>query len=116
MATAVAEFASKSVEGSPNGHTTEPAPTYREVRYEHSRHFPRVLEQLGVSLLVSTYQTGKLVVVGVRHGELALSFHNFEKAMGIAVSRDRVVVGTRNQVWSLRGAPDIAPRLHPAGC
>src|SRR5262249_49678284 len=77
--------------------------------------FPGWLEQLGISLPVSTYQAGKLFVVGVRQGELALSFHNFEKAMGIAVSRDRLVVGTRNQVWSLRGAPDIAPRLHPAG-
>src|SRR5207253_2025149 len=98
-----------------NGHTTDRAPADREVHYEHSRNFPRVLEHLGVSLLVSTYQAGKLFVVGARQGELALSFHNFEKAMGIAVQGGRIAVGTRNQIWSLRNAPEIAPQLEPAG-
>jgi uncharacterized protein (TIGR03032 family) len=96
-----------------------PAPSegtgVREVRYQHSRAFPAVLERLGISLLVSTYQAGKLFVLGARDGELALAFHNFEKAMGIAARPDRVAVGTRNQVWSLRGAPAIAGRLQPAG-
>ena len=77
------------------------APAYREIRYEHSRQFAPLLAQLGVSLIVSTYQAGKLVVVGVdQTGALALSFHNFERAMGVAVRLDRVAVGTLNQVWS----------------
>src|SRR5262249_52634775 len=88
---------------------------YREIRYEHSRNFAPVLDHLGVSLLVSTYQAGKLFVVGAPQTELALGFHNFEQAMGLAVRRDRIAVGTRTQVWSLRSAPDIAPRLTPAG-
>jgi uncharacterized protein (TIGR03032 family) len=92
-----------------------PATPLREIRYEHSRNFPAVLEHLGVSLLVSTYQAGKLFVVGARQGALALSFHNFEQAMGVAVRRDRIAVGARTQVWFLRSAPDIAPRLEPAG-
>jgi hypothetical protein len=101
--------------GSAPGAAPAPDPAYREVRYEHSRNFPALLEHLGASLLVSTYQAGKLFVVGARQGELTLSFHNFEKAMGVAVRRDRLAVGTRNQVWTLRGAPDVAPRLAPAG-
>jgi uncharacterized protein (TIGR03032 family) len=88
---------------------------YREVRYEHSRNLPALLEHLGSALLVSTYQAGKLGVVGGRQGSLALSFHNFEQAMGVAVKPDHIAVGARNQVWSLRSAPDIAPRLEPAG-
>jgi uncharacterized protein (TIGR03032 family) len=67
-----------------------------------------VLGQLGVSLLVSTYQAGKVLVVGVHEGAVVFSFHNFEQAMGLAV-------GTRRQVWVLRSAPDIAPRVEPAG-
>src|SRR5262249_34291685 len=98
-----------------NGQAPGDAAAYREIRYEHSRNFPGVLERLGVSLLVSTYQAGKLFAVGARHGELVLSFHNFEKAMGVAVRPDRIAVGTRNQVWYLHGAPDIAQRLEPAG-
>src|SRR5262249_40258562 len=91
------------------------APPQREVRHEYTRTFPALLGQLGVSLLVSTYQAGKVVAVGVANGELALSYHNFERAMGLAGSTDGITVGARAQVWSLRSAPDVAPRVEPAG-
>jgi hypothetical protein len=55
----------------------------REVRYEYSSGFALILSGLRTSLLVSTYQAGKLVTVGVRDGRLAFSFHNFERAMGV---------------------------------
>src|SRR3954447_10329856 len=113
-ATAEKDAASRRSEADASGRAADAAPASREVRYEHSRDFPAVLERLGASLLVSTYQAGKLFVVGARDGALALSFHNFEKAMGVAARPDRIAVGTRNQVWTLRGAPDIAPRLGPA--
>ncbi len=105
---------------SSSGSDTEPHPSAcaapdREVRFEYSRNFPALLAHLGVSLLVSTYQAGKLFVVGAQQGSLALSFHNFEKAMGLAVRPDRIAVGTRNQIWSLRNTPDLGPRLEPAG-
>jgi len=92
-----------------------PAPTYREVRYEHSRSFVAILSQLRASLLVSTYQAGKLVVVSARDESLALSFHNFEQAMGVAVGPRSLAVGTRNQIWSLRSAANIAPQIDPPG-
>src|SRR5881275_830948 len=91
------------------------APATREVRHEYSRGLPALLDQLGVSLLVSTYQAGKVVAVGVAQGELALSYHNFERAMGLAIKPDGLAVGARAQVWFLRDAPDIAPRVEPAG-
>jgi hypothetical protein len=51
-----------------------PAPAHREVHYEYSRDLAPLLTRLGASLVVSTYQAGKLVVVGVDpHGGLALS-------------------------------------------
>src|SRR5262249_43014484 len=59
------------------------APAAREVRHEYTRTFPALLNQLGVSLLVSTYQAGKVVAVGAHQGELTLSYHNFERAMGL---------------------------------
>jgi uncharacterized protein (TIGR03032 family) len=114
MAIAIVEPATNFPEVSANGHAADPVSNCREVHYEHSRNFPAVLEHLGLSLLVSTYQAGKLFVVGARQGELVLTFHNFEKAMGIAVGRDRIAVGARTQIWSLRNAPDIARRLEPA--
>lgn len=87
----------------------------REVRHEYTHSLPPLLDQLGVSLLVSTYQAGKVVAVGVADGELILSYHNFERAMGLAVRPDGIAVAARAQIWHLRGAPDHAPRIEPAG-
>src|SRR3954447_21938183 len=91
------------------------APPTREIRHEYTPAFPALLNQLGASLLVSTYQAGKVVAVGVAQGELTLSYHNFERAMGMAVKPGCVAVGARAQVWFLRSAPDLAARVEPAG-
>src|SRR5262245_50977280 len=90
------------------------APT-REIRHEYTHSLPPLLSQLGVSLLVSTYQAGKVAAVGVAAGELTLEYHNFERAMGLAVKPDCLAVGARAQVWFLNSAADIAPRVEPAG-
>src|SRR5262245_45625751 len=90
------------------------APT-REIRHEYTRSLPPLLSQLGVSLLVSTYQAGKVAAVGVSQGELTLSYHNFERAMGLAVKHDTIAVAARAQIWFLQSAPELASRVEPAG-
>jgi uncharacterized protein (TIGR03032 family) len=90
-------------------------PPAREVRHEYTHSLPPLLNQLGVTLLVSTYQAGKVVAVGAARGELTLSYHNFERAMGLAVKPDGIAVGARAQVWFLRSAPDLAAQVAPAG-
>src|SRR5262249_36140076 len=91
------------------------APPTREIRHEYTRSLPALLSQLGASLLVSTYQAGKVVAVGVAAGGLTLSYHNFERAMGLAVTPDGLAVAARAQVWFLRAAPDLAARVELAG-
>ena len=90
-------------------------PTTREVRHEYTHTFPSILSQLGVSLLVSTYQAGKVVTVGIADGDLTLSYHNFERAMGLAVGPAAIAVGARAQIWLLKSAPDLARQIEPAG-
>jgi uncharacterized protein (TIGR03032 family) len=73
------------------------------------------LHHLRVSLLVSTYQANKLLVVRANGGGLSTLVRTFERPMGMAVDARRLAVGTRNQIWFLRNAPDIARRVEPAG-
>jgi uncharacterized protein (TIGR03032 family) len=53
--------------------------------------------------------------VAAKDGRLALTFHQFERAMGIAVKPGTIAVCTRREVWFLRNAPDIAAKLLPRG-
>ena len=87
----------------------------REVRYRYTSNVPDLLRQLRCSLLVSTYQAGKLLAIGATDAGLEFSFHNFDQVMGIAVSPRRVAVATKGQIWFLEGQHDMAPTLAPAG-
>ena len=85
------------------------------LRSVYTGSFPEVLRQLGSSLLVSTYQTGKLVCLRESKGTLNTHFRNFDKPMGMAVLGDRFALGGRLEVWDYRNVPDAAPKVDPPG-
>lgn len=93
----------------------EPAVLAERFRYLHSASFPGLLTSLGSSLWVSTYQAGKLIVVRAAGDRLSMLLRSFDRAMGLAVRPDVAAVGARHQIWRLANAPDIAPRIEPAG-
>ena len=83
--------------------------------YTQTDSFAALLQQLGASLLVSTYQANKLLVARAAGGGLSMLVRTFDRPMGLAVDARRLMIGTRDQIWLLRNAPDIAPRIEPAG-
>lgn len=85
------------------------------LRSVHTDSFPRLLEQLGISLLVTTYQVGKLVVLRSDGGVLNTHFRQFGKPMGLAVQGDRLAIGTALEIWEYHNVPAAAGRLEPAG-
>jgi uncharacterized protein (TIGR03032 family) len=87
----------------------------REAGFTHSASFPDVLAGAGCSLLVSTYQAGQLVSIGVEDGQVIFDFHRFDQAMGVAVAEDRIAVGAKGQVWFLHDQSELAGELEPAG-
>jgi Domain of unknown function (DUF4915) len=74
-----------------------------------------LLQLLDASLLVTTYQANKLLVARAAADGLSLLVRTFERPMGLAVDAQWLTVGTRNQIWFLCNAPDIAASVEPAG-
>ena len=89
----------------------------REVHYEHSVDLADLLAKLKTTLLISTYQAGKLAVVGSLRGQVRLSLHNFDRPMGVSVDPrgQTMAVATRDKVWHLKNAREIAPQVEPIG-
>jgi len=75
-----------------------------EVRYDHSPTLPTILENLQATLLITTYQAGKLLAVGAHDGRLQVSFSNYDHPMGVAASPQGLAVGTRREVHFFRAA------------
>lgn len=85
-------------------------------RAVNSPGLPDLLEKNGISLLVSTYQAGKLMAVRAAQGQIWTLLRSFERPMGLAVKDSRqFVLGTRLQIWDFRNAPDIAKQVEPIG-
>jgi len=79
----------------------------------HTATFPRALEQLGASLLVTTYQTGHLIAFRVADGGLNTHFRKFASPMGLALNRGQLALGTKAQVHIFENQPAMIPRLDP---
>src|SRR4051794_36861240 len=101
------------------GPTPDPARDAMEaptpLRAVHTTNFPELLRQLGASLLVTTYQAGKLVMVRDEGDHLNTHFRAFPAPMGLALDGGRLAVGTALQVWEFVDVPAVAARLDPPG-
>ena len=89
----------------------------REVNFEHSSELVGLLADARLNVVVSTYQAGKLVLVGSDGDQIALGFHNFDRPMGVAIDRSSqtMAVAARDRVWYLKNSPEIASGLEPKG-
>lgn len=82
------------------------------LRSQHTTSFPDLLNRLGASLLITTYQAGQLVVARVdEQGRLNTHFRNYPAPMGLAADEHRLAIGTKQQVWVLRNQPDLGKSL-----
>ncbi|HEY8380026.1 MAG TPA: TIGR03032 family protein, partial [Nannocystis sp.] len=67
-----------------------------------SRHFPALLAELDISLAFTTYQAGKLFLVGTADGaRLSLFERTFPRCMGLGVDGDSLWLSTLFQLWRL---------------
>lgn len=71
--------------------------------------FPGWLAQAGGSLVVSTYQAGKVAMIGWDGRQATLLMRQFDKPLGLAVQGSRIALATRHDVMLLANAPLLAP-------
>ncbi len=82
---------------------------------QHTSTFAELLEQLGISVAVTTYQAGKLVMLRANNGTVNTHFRSFQKPMGLALSDDRLAIGTAVEIWEFHNAPAVAKRIRGVG-
>jgi uncharacterized protein (TIGR03032 family) len=73
--------------------------------------FAQMLSQGRVSLLVTTYQAGKLIVVRQRDNQINTHFKLFNKPMGLCGDINHFALGSLNQIQEFRNMPAAAPLL-----
>lgn len=93
-----------------------PEETRSEVSFRsvHTTSFPELLATLRASLLVSTYQSGRVVVVRAEGETLNTHLVAAQSPMGIAVGASSLAIGTARQVWDYRAARLASDEKHDA--
>ncbi len=92
--------------------TTEPSASLWSV---HTSNFPAILDHFSISLVVSTYQAGKVILIRNDQGVINTHFRNFAMPMGIAIDGPRLTIGGQNTVWYYRDMPAVVDKLEPPG-
>lgn len=104
---------------------TTAKPEEAPLRSVYTAGLPEIFAQLNISLVVSTYQAGKVILA--RHepghhtnghgstGTMNTHFRTFHKPMGMAVQGNKLAIGGQKTVWELHNMPAVARKLEPAG-
>jgi uncharacterized protein (TIGR03032 family) len=85
------------------------------LRSVHTDSVPSILERLGMSLLISTYQAGFVVLLRHDAGVLNTHFRRFSRPMGMAVDGNRLAVGAAIDIAEYRVMGAVTNRLDPPG-
>jgi uncharacterized protein (TIGR03032 family) len=74
---------------------------------------PALLQEIASSLLVSTYQSGRVILVRADGDALNTHFRSFPSPMGMALGPRYLAIGTARHIWEYRNVPAAARRLDP---
>ena len=78
---------------------------------QHTPSFPDALQQLQASVVVSTYQAGRLILLRAQGDLLNTHFCALDKPMGIAARDGRLAIGTACQLLEYRNMPAVAGKI-----
>jgi uncharacterized protein (TIGR03032 family) len=75
----------------------------------YSPQIPELLMKLNISLAITTYQAGKLVLISPNDENSLVSLpRTFDKPMGLDVQGDNMVIASKDQVLILENSRDLA--------
>ncbi|MFO1430154.1 MAG: TIGR03032 family protein [Candidatus Competibacteraceae bacterium] len=83
------------------------------MRCEADAGFNEWLARSGGSVACTTYQAGKLLLIGWNGRQVSLLPRTFQKAMGLDVAGGRLVLATQHEVFWFADAPLLAPEFLP---
>lgn len=76
---------------------------------KHSPNLPELLMQLNCTIVVSTYQAGKVVLVSATNRDRLIQLpRTFKRAMGIATKGNKMAIATENEIITLANSKELA--------
>ncbi len=82
---------------------------------QHTSNLPGILKELGLSIIVSTYQAGQVIIIREQSGHLNTHYTPMERPMGMAHQENKLAIGGAFQLVEYFNMPAAAPKVVPSG-
>lgn len=79
----------------------------------HTNNLPAILKQLNISLVVSTYQAGHVVLLRPENDAVNTHFVQINKPMGVYADRERIFIGAKQEIMEYKNMPAVSARMDP---
>jgi uncharacterized protein (TIGR03032 family) len=73
--------------------------TIQNIDFTYTKNIIDILKSLGATILVSTYQTKKILLINVRGETFEMRYKNFPRPMGMYAQNGRIYAGLGHQIW-----------------
>ena len=78
----------------------------------YTTNLPEIFNQLGISLIVSTYQAGKVILLRNENNAINTHFKSFNRPMGIAVTPNKIALGYYKNIINYYNTPALTSQLN----
>jgi uncharacterized protein (TIGR03032 family) len=81
----------------------------------HSDNLPALLQELNISLALTSFRSDRIMLVRSEVSAIDVLYQEIPRPMGLAVSHDRLVLGSWAQVLDYRRQDELGARIDPQG-
>ncbi|MFC1680411.1 TIGR03032 family protein [Pseudomonadota bacterium] len=82
-----------------------------ELASKYTDSMPGLLNQLGIAVVVTTYQAGQVIIIREIEGRVNTHYTAMERPMGLAHFEDRMAIGGAYYLVEYYNMPDVATRI-----
>ena len=73
--------------------------TKQQISFTYSKNIVEVLKQLKCTIVMSTYQSGKLMIIGQHNNKLDIRYKDFPRPMGMYADKNKFWAGLGHGIW-----------------
>lgn len=86
-------------------------PKNQKIKFNYPDSLVEWLSRVQSTIVVTTYQTGKILIVGQYEGKLDLRYKNFPRPMGMYSARNCMWAGLGHGIWQFRNYQSAAAKV-----
>ncbi len=78
----------------------------QNISFSYSVNLVDILKQLKSTIVLSTYQSGKLILIGEDKNQIDIRYKNFPRPMGMYSQNNKLWAGLGHSIWEFHNFPD----------